>query len=194
MGFFDDLLSAVVPAAIGFATGGPAGAIAGGLGGFLAAGADEPSKIAATKPSNTSLTIPGRAEVQAAAPGGIGTALSSIALGGLPQALLGASAVLSPTAVAAAGAGCPTGKNRVVTTVTTFNAAGQACSQKVLAGSPFLMNKDLVVAKRVFRTIQKASGRLPRKTVKESKTKQLTDAVMDRALGNVITDGNGGKC
>jgi len=188
MGFFDDLLKVALPAVIGFATGGPAGAIAGGIGGLIAPDAPEPSKIASTTPSSTSLTLPSRAAVQAAAPGGIGTALSSIALGGLPQAILGASAVLSPAAAAAAVTG---GKNVVVTTVTTFNAAGQAIKQKQLAGRPFLMNKDIVTAKRVFRTIQKASGRLPRRTVKEGKQKQLTDAVMDKALSNVITDHHG---
>jgi len=194
MGFLDNLVSGLGGAVAGFLTGGPAGAIAGGVGGLLAGDTDTPTTAVATRPSPTSLTT---ASTTAPAAGGgtVGKLLQGLVLGPIP--LLGAVAtgVLDPPAAAAGMAGCPTGKNRVITTVTTVDAAGRIVKQKQLAGRPFLMNKDIVTAKRVFRTIQKASGRLPRRTVKEGKTKQLTDAVMDKALSNVITDnGNGGKC
>jgi len=195
MGFFDTLLTAVGGGVAGFLTGGPVGAAVGAAGGLLSGG-DEPSKIAQTRPalSNTSLT-----GASATPPGGIINTLSGIATQQIPgaQALLGLeTAVTAREQIAAAGAVAGmAGKNRVITTITTINPAGQIVKQKQEPGRPFLMNKDIVTAKRVFRTITKASGRLPRKTVKEGKTKQLTDAVMDKALSNVITDnGNGGKC
>lgn len=191
MGFLDKLLSGLGGAAVGFATGGPAGAIAGGIGGLLAEDEDPSTAVATMKPSNTSITRATTApDTRLTTPSTASKLLSGLVLGPLP---LGALA-LSERAEAAAGlAAIPGGgKNRVITTVSTINPAGQIIKQKQLAGRPFLMNKDIVTAKRVFRTIQKASGRLPRRTVKEGKTKQLTDAVMDKALSNVITDG--GKC
>jgi len=57
------------------------------------------------------------------------------------------------------------------------------------------MAKDIVTAKRVFRTVAKVAGRLPRRTVKQSKAAMLTEAAVDRALRDVNNDnGNGGKC
>jgi len=195
MGFLDNIVSSLGGAAVGFLTGGPAGAVAGGVGGFFGGDTDTPAATTAvaTRPP---ASITGITPVGAPAAAGDNTLakiLQQATLGGLPAAVVGLTGILDPPAVAAAAVGM--GKNRVITQVQTFNAAGQLIKQKTLLGRPFLMNRDIVTAKRVFRTIQKASGRLPRRTVKEGKTKQLTDAVMDKALSNVITDnGNGGKC
>lgn len=196
MGFFDTLLTAVGGGVAGFLTGGPVGAAVGAAGGLLSGG-QEPSKIAQTRPA---LSTTGLTAASAVAPsGGLVNTLAGIATQQIPgaQALLGLETAVAgreQIAAAAAVAGMA-GKNRVITTVTTLNPAGQIVKQKQLAGRPFLMNKDLVIAKRVFRTIAKASGKMPRKVVKEGTVTQLKNAVVDKALQNVITDnGNGGKC
>jgi len=194
MGFLDNIISGLGGAVTGFLTGGPAGAIAGGIAGVVAGDTDTPKQItAAPTVSPTSLSTRALTPVTTLAPAGgstLGKLLQSVALGGLPQAVVGLTGVLDPPAVAAAG--CPAGKNRVLTVVQTFDPAGRVVKQTVLDGRPFLMNKDLVIAKRVFRTIQKASTRLPRKTVKESATKQLTSAVTEKALSNVLTGHHNG--
>jgi len=194
MSFLDKLVSGLGGAAVGFVTGGPVGAVAGAVAGFASEDEEKSTAVATMKPSNTSLTAASTQAIAETQPGLASKVLSTLAMGPLP---LGVVALKERAEIAAAQAGGAVvgGKNRIVTTITTMNAAGQIIRQKNLSGRPFLMNKDIVTAKRVFRTIQKASGRLPRRTVKEGKTKQLTDAVMDKALSNVITDnGNGGKC
>lgn len=194
MGFLDNIISGLGGAAVGFLTGGPAGAVAGGVAGFAAGDTDTPAQPTAS----TALTVPSAATTAlkptatVAPPGGItvGKVLQTLALGPVPLLAAVATGVLDPpSAAVAARMG---GKNRVVTTVSTVNPAGQIIKQVNLAGRPFLMNKDLVIAKRVFRTIQKASTRLPRKTVKESPTKQLTAAVTEKALSNVLTGHHNG--
>jgi len=195
MGFLSDLLKGAVGGAVGFLTGGPAGAIGGTIAGLT--GSDEsPTQIAQTAPSSTSLTQ-ASASLLKSPVGGIvkaGLAAVSPVQATLQQVTRSAGMELAERVSGGVLAGCPGGKNTVITTVQTFNAEGALVKSKSSPGSPFLMNKDLVIAKRVFRTIQKASGRLPRKTVKESTTKQLTNAVTEKALSNVLThhhNGNG---
>jgi len=57
-----------------------------------------------------------------------------------------------------------------------------------MPGSPHLMNSEVSAAKRVFRRTRKLNARLPRRPVKESKMKQLTDAAIDGAIRNVQCD------
>ena len=79
------------------------------------------------------------------------------------------------------------GRQTTITTVTTIdNQTGQAVSRKVLRGSPYLMNRDLVVAKRVLRTAGKLGRKFSRKTREPSKMKQLTDAIQDKALRQAL--------
>ena len=70
---------------------------------------------------------------------------------------------------------------RTRTIVQTLDEDGQIVRQKVLKGSPFLMRRDLIIAKRVLRTASKL-GRFGPKTRTPSKMKQFTDAVIDQAL------------
>lgn len=49
---------------------------------------------------------------------------------------------------------------------TIDRATGQLVSFKFVDGAPFLMNKDIVAAKRVFRLSTKLHNRLPRRSVK----------------------------
>jgi len=57
-----------------------------------------------------------------------------------------------------------------------------------MEGSPHIMNKDVAAAKKVFRQTRKLDARMPRKTVRESKTKQLADAAINKALRDVNKD------
>jgi len=196
MGFLTDLLRGAVGGAVGFLTGGPAGAIAGTVAGVTGSGPSAPqAQIAA--PSPTSLTQASAAILQSPVGGIVKAGLAAITpvQATLQQVTRAAGQELAERVSGGAVAGCPSGKNTVITTVQTFDRDGSLVRSKSTRGSPFLMNVDIVTAKRVFRLVAKASGRLPRKMIKEGKTKQLTDAVMDKALANVITDnGNGGKC
>ncbi len=70
---------------------------------------------------------------------------------------------------------------RTRTIVQTVNAEGQVVKQRVLRGSPFLMRRDFIIAKRVLRTASKL-GRFSKRTITPSKMKMFTDAVIDNAL------------
>lgn len=52
-------------------------------------------------------------------------------------------------------------------------------------GTPYLMSRDMQRARRVNRLIRKADARLPKKTVKQSKSAQLTEAVQETALAQI---------
>jgi len=51
-----------------------------------------------------------------------------------------------------------------------------------LRGAPHLMQHDLVVAKKVFRLSSKLHQKLPKRTVKTSRIKLLTQQVLENAL------------
>jgi len=69
------------------------------------------------------------------------------------------------------------------TIVQTVNAAdGQIMKQKVLAGAPHLMNRDLIIAKRVFRLSTKLHQKLPKRTVRQSRTKALMTQIIESSL------------
>lgn len=101
------------------------------------------------------------------------------------------------------GAACPVdttgfgggnGKESTRTIVETMDLrTGKIVRRKILAGSPHLMNKDIAAARKVFRATSKLHARMPRRTVRESKTKQLTDAAVDKALRSVNCD-DGKSC
>ncbi len=69
------------------------------------------------------------------------------------------------------------------TVVTTTNLdTGEIVRQVQLDGAPFLMNKDVQKLRQTAKKLTRAHGKLPRRTVKESLTKQLTDAAVKAAL------------
>ncbi len=104
---------------------------------------------------------------------------------GIPGALLG---------IDGAAAQPVTGGNGKVHTRTIVqtvdNATGQVIKQKILMGSPHMMNSDIQAAKKVFRQSAKLAARMPRRTVKQSKSAQLTEAAQNKALQNL----QGGDC
>jgi len=81
------------------------------------------------------------------------------------------------------------GRFKTRTTVETMDTmTGKIVRSKTMPGSPHLMNSEVSAAKRVFRRTRKLNARLPRRTVKESKMKQLTDAAIDGAIRGVQCD------
>jgi len=73
---------------------------------------------------------------------------------------------------------------------TTDLRTGQVVRQRILNGSPFLMNNEVNKLRTVARKLGKANARLPRKTRRASAQRELVDAVTQNALRRVITDGN----
>jgi len=71
------------------------------------------------------------------------------------------------------------------TVIQTLNRQGQVVRQRIERGSPFLMNRDLAIAKRVIRTVGKLGGKFRRTKSGPSKMKQLTDKVIDTAICTV---------
>ncbi len=163
MGFFSSLLPAVIGAAAGFATAGPAGAIAGGVG--AAAGA---------------LTAP-----STAVGGGGGTPAQ------LTQAILatptGQAAIASGQAVQAtqalAAMQATTGSLRRRTIVQTFNpATGAVVKAETFMGAPAVMQSDVAAANRVNRAVRRLEKKLPRRLVKQSDAARLKEEVVESAL------------
>lgn len=109
----------------------------------------------------------------------------------IPAGILGGVAQIGAQAAQAAlrtgvapGAACPpTGRLRRRTTVETFDpVTGVVCRSETFAGGVAVRDSDVTAAKRVFRQVRRIDKRLPRKTVKESAVKQLTDRVVKNAL------------
>lgn len=79
-------------------------------------------------------------------------------------------------------------KNTVRTVVQTINPAGQVIRQEIFPGRPFLMQKDFTIAKRVIKLAAKAHGKIPRRTVKQSDTSKINEAIKDKVLRTVVQD------
>lgn len=77
------------------------------------------------------------------------------------------------------------GGNRKVTCVFTLNNQGEVDVRQVEAGHPLIMSRDAQKMRRVIRQINKLEKRVPRRTVKQSKSKQLAEAVTETALAKV---------
>ncbi len=100
---------------------------------------------------------------------------------------LGAGLALGPDGQPVGAAGGPgVGGNGLTFTRTIVQSVdardGSILRQQVLQGAPHLMNRDLAIAKRVFRLAGKLHRRMPKRTVRASRTKQLTQQVVEQAL------------
>jgi len=117
----------------------------------------------------------------------------------LPGALLAGQVTQAGQAVGAIEQGQAIrqlqGKNRVQTTIQTINPQGQVIRQQVVQGRPFLMQKDFTIAKRVIKLAAQAAARIPKKRVQEGIGAQITRAVKQKVLSNVVNghNGNGGR-
>ena len=115
-----------------------------------------------------------------------GVPIAGAGVAGVGAGLAAASMIDPETGQPLMGGG-GNGRYTTYTTVTTIdNATGETVRQKMYRGSPYLMNRDLVAAKKVMRTAGKLGRRFGSRVRTPSKAKQLTDAVVDRAMQNVI--------
>ena len=91
---------------------------------------------------------------------------------------------LTPAQAVAGQAG--TFRRTIVQTVS--RATGQVVRQEEFRGSPFLMNHDIVVAKKVFRMAQKLHGRLPRRQVKRKAIDcpPINQFIQERVLSHAL--------
>ena len=85
----------------------------------------------------------------------------------------------------------PVGKARYVTVVLGVYDNGFIREER-FPGKPYLMNKDIVAAKKVFKQSSKLQKRMPRKTVKESSVTKLKNAAVDESLRRIT--GGGDHC
>jgi len=107
----------------------------------------------------------------------------------------GAFAVSQTTARALfTAAGSPTGGLRKRTIVETFDpGSGFITRRKVHDGGVAVFASDVAAARRINRQVRKLDARLPRKLVKQSVTKQLTDRVVNNALRHAGDPHNNGS-
>jgi hypothetical protein len=133
------------------------------------------------------LGVPVAAPVTARA---LAPVVTAAAVGAAGAALVpGAPAVSPALRPTAAGVSVLLPGARVVrkeTRVISFDAGGNVAKVQTFVGAPFLMNKDVVAAKRVFRLSRKLAAKIPKKTVKQSLSSQLTDAVQESALRQIV--------
>lgn len=125
----------------------------------------------------TALVAPeSKAEAQAVTTTGLSPAAQArVAAGtvGAPQALSTAQAIAIESR----------GRQRKRTIVETFDPlTGAVLRRKTTPGGVAVFAQDVAAAKRIFRQVRRLDARLPRKTVKEGKIKQLTDRVVKNAL------------
>jgi len=209
MGFFSNLVSAIVPLATSFLPG-PLGQIAAPLIGAL-------TGVSTTGPASVARAQQLAQPVAATIPSVINrlVPLPSVPLqevGLTTRGLLGGSgraplpsvtAGLSARRRALQGQVDPrilqerlgmvqnrgNGRFAVETIVqTTDLETGQVVRVQVFPGRPFLMNSDVRKLRQTAKKLGKANARLPRRTVGKSAQRELIDAVTQTALRKVLTD------
>ncbi len=103
-----------------------------------------------------------------------------------PAAQLAVQQELKPDALGMQGFGGGNGRFAKRTIVQTLDRArGVIVSFQILNGAPHIMNSDITAAKRVFRQVSKLTQKLPRKTVKESATKKIVNAVQANVMAQL---------
>lgn len=175
MGFFSDLLGVVAPIA-GALIGGPIGAGIGATAAGLLAPTGTPAAATAlatgrVAPAGGSPFAPGQlATIQ-----GQQVAQKIIAVGGGPLVT--------------------TGRMRKRTTVETFDPVTGVVSKRLtFDGGVAVRSADVAAFKRVFRQVTKISAKLPRKLIKPSDVKLLTDRVVRNALEHAGDVHDNGVC
>lgn len=74
-------------------------------------------------------------------------------------------------------------RSTIVTT--TDLSTGQVVRTQQLDGAPFLMNNEVRKLRTVARKLQRAAGKLPRRTVKQSLSSQLSEKALLAAIDGV---------
>jgi len=136
--------------------------------------------------------VTGLAGTVTALPGQIvGEAIGAVSgIAGIPGQILGGGAAAAGAGtVDMTGFGGGNGSVATRTIVETMDLrTGQIVRRKIMEGSPHIMNKDISAAKKVFRSVRKLDARLPKKTRARSKTKELADAAVDKAIRATQTE------
>jgi len=112
-------------------------------------------------------------------------AVTTTGLSAAAQARVAAGTVGAPAALTTAQAVAIEARGRVRkrTIVESFDPrTGVVLRTKTTQGGVAVFAQDVAAAKRIFRQVRRLDARLPRKTVKEGKIKQLTDRVVKNAL------------
>jgi len=193
MGFWDTLIKVGAPI-VGGLVGGVGGAAVSGLLTGLVDGDETPAGSKSTVVPNTvaaprSSGSAGLARIPALAGGkiispervremvGTGTEGKSIGFRGLSP-----SAIQRVNLMGDGGNGMV---HTVTIVVTLDNATGLLVREQVLSGSPFLMRKDVSALKKTVKAIGRASSRIPRRTVKEGLSAELTRTVKQEAIRRI---------
>jgi len=121
--------------------------------------------------------------------GGVGGLLKNPLIQGLGGGALGSllTSLIGGEEAAAVG---PIGKPKLRTIVVAIYQNGYVEERSNEEGTPFIMSRAMQTTKRTLNAIATAHKKVPRKMVRQSKTKQLTDAAVDAAMRNV-TQGDG---
>jgi len=119
-------------------------------------------------------------------PGQLGIGIAAGAAGG---ALVDDGGAVGPGGVVMQG-GLQRGNGRIArqTIVQSIDLmTGQVVRQEIFPGAPFLLQSDVRKLRSTAKKVRKANARLPSRTVRQSKTKALTDTILDRAMQNLLS-------
>jgi len=188
MGFFSGILKAV-----GAVVGGilnPVGTVTKLLTGDAktaasAATAQSGAAVGATSLSAGGVVVKG---VQAiakspAVQGAVGGALATEAVIGDTAKIIGTGKGQIMGTFTGGGGNGQFAKRTIVQTINLAN--GAVTNQVILEGAPFLMNKAVRELARTTKKLNKAHAKIPRRSVKMSLSKQLTDKVLRETIDNV---------
>jgi len=115
-------------------------------------------------------------------------------VGGLVAPILG-SVLGTGGAVNTTGFSGGNGRFATRTIVETMDTtSGKIVKRKTLPGSPYLMNTEVAGLRKVVKKSNNLQKRIPRRTVKQSTTSKLTEAVQMKAIQNVQLPHHGGHC
>lgn len=189
MGFLDSVLSIATTVGSTFLAATPAGQainlIGGAIGGATGAAVARPGGLGGVA-GLVGLAVSPEPPVATPTPtAGLLPAIGAVAA----RAAGGAIAAVAGGPIVTTGFGGGSGGFSTRTTVETMDLrTGSIVRTKTLPGSPFLMNSEILAAKRVFKKSAALERRIPHKTRKQSATSQLKDAAIDAALRHTLED------
>lgn len=111
-----------------------------------------------------------------------GTGQGAGGLSGISGAIRGAG----PAAANLQGFSRGNGRTANRTVVQTLDlVTNKIIRERIMPGTPHMMNSDIRAAKKVFRQSAELHAKMPRRTTKESPTTQLKNQLVQRAMNNV---------
>lgn len=110
--------------------------------------------------------------------GGLAATAGAAALG---------SSLVSPGTATGLMVGGGNGRFATQTTIQTFDlTTGDVVRTETAPGRPFLMNRDVAVARRVIKLSSKLERRIPKRVQKQSRASMLKDAIIDNAFDKAL--------